>query len=425
MLGHRALGTVGREPDGAAEEPAGPEPPRQHVRVGHRGQLTAQAVRRGAGHGAGALRAHLDEAARVHARDAAAAGADRVDIDHRLLHVVAAQPPHPPDRRLAAAHQRDVGAGPAHVERHDVGEAGQAGDPPGAHHAGGGTREQQRDRQRLGLGERHDATVGAHDLRCGGQRERLHAPREAANVAADHRAERRVERRRAPALELAELRHDIARERDVRARVLLADERAEPPLVHRVRIAVDKADGDRLRPLVAQAANGRARLGLVELRHHRPVRADALADLMAPRAGHQEGRFVDGEVVDVGADLPAELEDVPEALGGQQADGRAAVLQQRVRGDRRAVRQERDGRRRDPFPGQQALDPCRDAVRLVLRRRGALEDPQRAAPRLQEAEVREGAADVHAEPHTHQAVPVSRCAGRTSPGDRPPGGCRP
>ena len=75
----------------------------------------------------------------------------------------------------------------------------------------------------------------------------------------------------------------------------------------------------------------------VERREH-AVGRDALADGESQLPRHQRRRAAP-QVVEVRPVLAADLDHVPEALGGDQRDARAAPLEQRVGGDCRAVRE--------------------------------------------------------------------------------------
>ena len=109
------------------------------TRVRHRRLVAAAPVACRPGLGAGAARSHGEPAGRRH-RHAAAAGADRVDVDDRQLQRERADRPVLGDLRPAVAHETDVGARAPDIDGDDVGEAGGARDPDGADHAGRGTR---------------------------------------------------------------------------------------------------------------------------------------------------------------------------------------------------------------------------------------------------------------------------------------------
>jgi hypothetical protein len=143
-------------------------------------------------------RPHLQTAGPVEPGQRAAAGRDRMDVEHRHQHLtpvhLAAHAPH----RFAVFDQRDVRARPTHVERHDVGEAGRCGnDTAGCDDAGGRSAE---DRLHAAVRRRIkgcDAAVRQHDValtrrhaefvECGAERD---------DVALDERVQIGVDDRR-------------------------------------------------------------------------------------------------------------------------------------------------------------------------------------------------------------------------------------
>jgi hypothetical protein len=66
--------------------------PENEIGVGHRRLGAASAIGRRPGIGSGTTRADAKSAGSINIGDRAAAGADRVDIDHRRQHRVAADP---------------------------------------------------------------------------------------------------------------------------------------------------------------------------------------------------------------------------------------------------------------------------------------------------------------------------------------------
>ena len=74
---------------------------------------------------------------------------------------------------------------------------------------------------------------------------------------------------------------------------LLAQDLAQPPLVRRVDVRVQQADGDRLGPGLAQPGGERARLVLVErLQHLARRRSRARRSRSAAGAATSDGGFV-------------------------------------------------------------------------------------------------------------------------------------
>ena len=224
--------------------------PSSEVRVGDRRLLAALAVAHGTGHGAGALRADAERAELVDPRDRPAAGADRLDVDHRHHDGPAT---HVPDRTrdgVALVHDRGVGARAADVERDEIEPLLT---PPGQR----GSRQRPR---RPGPTSASRPGGGAHPPRpCAppfdcmiitlpvkpGVAER---PLEPLQVARDDRLGGGVDDRGRRALELARHPADLARDRDLQARSVLSEGELDALLVLGVRVGVEQAHGDRLDP---------------------------------------------------------------------------------------------------------------------------------------------------------------------------------
>src|SRR5579862_8769517 len=163
-LDHRlSLGAV--EHEAAAEQVVGVENPEQQVGVRYRAMGAALAVAGGARYRAGAVRADPDRAALVDPHDAAAAGANRLDVDRG-----GADRDAPLDLeragelRRAVADYADVEAGAAHVDRDEVVEADRATEHEAREYAARRTGQAQFDRSAPRLGCAHDAALGAHVL---------------------------------------------------------------------------------------------------------------------------------------------------------------------------------------------------------------------------------------------------------------------
>ena len=170
-------------------------------------------------------------------------------------------------------------------------------------------------------------------------------------------------------------------------------------LVRGVAEREQEADGDRLGAFeVGQRAD-------VE-RHEHPVRPDALAHAVAALERDERRRQLVAEPVQVRARLPPQVEQVLEALGGDERRPRALPFEQGVRGDRRPVREALDRLRADGLRG-------RDHRLFLLRGGGHL---RRAQPVVIEQHgIGEGAADVDPE-DGHRAT----ISGRPGPPTRPP-----
>ncbi len=177
--------------------------------------VAAPAVGGGAGLGARALRADLQEPARVDPADRAAAGADgarrdalhadrQTELDLEVGRV----------QRLAVDDQADVAARAAHVERDGLLAAGGARHVRAADRAAGDAREQQvRGALARLVGERVPA-VRLEQRPAAGHALRVERGRDAVHVALEERLRVRVDGRGRAALVLAPDRRDLVRERD-------------------------------------------------------------------------------------------------------------------------------------------------------------------------------------------------------------------
>ena len=154
--------------------------------------------------------------------------------------------------------------------------------------------------------------------------------------------------------------------------------------------------------------------GFVEGGEDAAAGVEALGDLEAEVAGDERGEAA-GHAVGVGPRAAAELEDVAEALGGDQAGAGEAALEQGVGGDGGAVDEEVDA-----VEGRGGgVEGGEDAGGLVRGGRG-LDEADGGA--VEEDQVGEGAADVDAgHGGAHRRAPGGAPA---SGGLRPPLGRR-
>ena len=385
------------------EERCRVEPPEQKVRVGDGRARAAAAVADRPGIGAGALRSDLQHPGLVDGDDRAAAGPDGAHVDHRHMH---RQPVgegelggHLGD---AAADERDVGRGAAHVVgdrvldlclrqrrrgRHD------AGGGAGHHGLGGFARHHRR---------RHRAAVAVHDEEIAFKAARRELAPETADVAVEDRLHGGVHRGGCAALVFAELRKQRVPERDVGVRPGALRDLGGAALVRRVGIGMQKMDDERLAPGGKKRFDALLDLGLVERRQDLAAGAHALADFEAQLARDQrlEGA---GEAVRLRPGAAAELEGIAEAPGGDEPDAGGLAFEHRVRRRRRAVDDEVDvgGRHAGGF---ERID---DALGLVAGARRHFRETDRRAVRagLMDQQIREGAADVDARHAPHPSEP--------------------
>jgi hypothetical protein len=154
----------------------------------------------------------MQDAAGVDPGDRAAAGADAGDVEARQRHSFAGDAAARGEARPASLDKRDVGAGAAHVERHEIGGAAgieearrvdAAGDAPGW------PRQHRPSGEPPSLADRHDAAMRLDDEdrpRIAGLRKPVPEP---GQIARQRRADIGVDDRRRDALELLDLRQHL------------------------------------------------------------------------------------------------------------------------------------------------------------------------------------------------------------------------
>jgi hypothetical protein len=142
--------------------------------------------------------------------------------------------------------------------------------------------------------------------------------------------------RRGPFIFL-DLRQDLERDAERQARRRARDGLLQHQLVHRIGEGVDEAHRNGFDLLGEQCVDGPLRVGRMERALDLAAIIDAFVDHLAQIALDQRRRLGPGQVVELGHPQRADLKHVAEALGGDQPDPRALVLQDRIGGDRGAV----------------------------------------------------------------------------------------
>ena len=307
----------------------------------------------------------------VDVRDRAAAGADRVHVDHRdhrlvrpdlrVEQVLHAQPP--------VLRETDVGRRAADVERDHVVVARLPPGPDAAddpcHRAGHEQRHRSLDR-RLGRG---DPGGRGHQVQSRAHPEPLELLLEPRHVRGDLRADVRVQAHGREALVLAVLRDHLGRDREERLGELLAHDLRHPLLVRRVQEREQEADAHRLDPGLLERPHLLARPHLVERDEHGAVALDPLRNGQ-PVASPNDRVALPGEILvvrEVERLLVArDVEDVSVALRRDHPDRRPGVLDHDVRRDRRPVEHLVELRRVDArLRGQLADAPDRPERRIL------------------------------------------------------------
>ncbi len=331
----------GIEPHAPAEKAFGREVAAHEVGIGHGRLFAALAVAGRAGNRAGAARTDAHEAEPVGRRDAAPAGADLDELDHRqaqreaaaLLEALQARrlelvaPMRPP-----VVDQADLGGRAAHVEGDHVPPFGLPAQEGRAHRTRGGPRFDERDRLLAGVARRGDAAVRQHD-------EQRHAEQafELDEVAHGDRRHIGVGDRGREALVFADFRRDLRRGADRDSRTRCLHERLGGKLMSGIAIAVEEGDGERAGARGDEFLGGGAHARFVERHDDVAFRTDAFLHRLAKRTRDERRRPFELEIESVVAKLVADLEHVAIAVRGDQPDGRAASLDQGIGDQRRAM----------------------------------------------------------------------------------------
>ncbi len=276
--------------------------------------------------------------------DRAAAGPDRLDVDHRDADGKCADRTAVGDVGLGAFDQAEIGGGAAGIERHQIGKARDLGDDGRAERARGRAGQRRRDRfahHLLGAG---DATARLHDqerpfLQVGAERV-VHAIEVAHHV----RLDEGIDQGRHRPLVFPVFRQHRAGERERALRIFLREDLADAPLVRGIGIGMHQAHAHGTDAVAAEGLRGATHARLVERPQLLAAEVQAAADL-AHIAQRHDALGLHPEIriaVAFRHRLPRDLQDVPEALRHDQPQRADLPLQQRVGGDRRAVGETRD-----------------------------------------------------------------------------------
>ncbi len=393
--GPRGSGVV--QGHGPAKKAPGRDAPQHQVGVGDGGLGTAAAVADRARGRARALRAQGQRAAGVDPGDGAAARAHLGDVDDRdaervAVHVILVGGLHEPARD-----DRALGGGPAHVEGDEPVRAERLREARAADRPRRGARLDRVHRLGRGGGDREGPAVRLGDQELAAETATGQPPLEVAEVAVHDRPDVGVHHRGAGALVLAPLLGDPVGDRHRRPREHLRDQLGGAPLVLRVAEREHEAHRDRLDPVLAQPAGRVADGRLVQRDQHLAPRGHALAHLEAAAARHQGGGPAVEHIVHAQEVAPADLEHVPEPLGGDEAGQHALALEQGVDPDGGPVDDEAAVGQARP----RLVHAPENPLEQVVRGGEGLGVHQGAGRLVQRDQVREGATDVDADPECH------------------------
>ncbi len=136
--------------------------------------------------------------------------------------------------------------------------------------------------------------------------------------------------------------------------------------MRRIGERIDQTHRDRFDPLGEQRVDGAFGVGTLQRAIDTTVGIDAFIDDLTQVALDQRRRLHPTEVVEPRHAQRANLEDVAKALGGDQSDARALVLEDRIRCDRGAVADLFDCLAIEPRLGEQLGQPVDDRARVVV-----------------------------------------------------------
>ena len=177
--------------------------------------------------------------------------------------------------------------------------------------------------------------------------------------------------------------------------------------MHRVRVRVQEADRDRLDPLVEQAPDRAFGVRRSKRPLHPAGGVEPFVDGDPQVTRHEHRRLLPGHVVEPWHAQRADLQDVAEALGRDQAGPGPLTLENGIRGYGRAVTDLRDLGRSEPAGPQNLAEAGHDRARIVVDRGRDLLGVQRAVG-AQYDDIGEGAADIDADPNAaHELRPAA------------------
>ena len=374
---NRNLGLLDRQLDLASREVVGVQLAQHQVRVCDRRPRAAPLIACRSGLRASALGTRLNSPHRIDPGQRPASGPDLDHLDHgdRDRHPrplrEAIGPRHLESARglgLKIFDQTNLGRRAAHVVADDLLQP----EPP--RHVGGKDRARRRPRldqpHRKGAGgfdrdqpparmNHEDRTIRPH------LPQPVLKPRQIALHPGPHIG---VRADRVEPLELAHLRTDLRRDRDGDVQ-LGGQNLAGALLVCRVHVGMDEADRDRPEPLVPDMAGQPLQFGFVQCRQFLPLRADPACDRESILARDQWLGQPDVQVVLRKPVLGPHLDHVAEAFRRHQRRPRAPPLDQRIGGQRRAVDDDADLRRRNTGDVGHDGNPVQDCLfgRCIVR----------------------------------------------------------
>jgi hypothetical protein len=362
--------------------------------VGDGGFGAAIAVAGRAGAGAGAFGAD-GEGAVLDAGQRSAPGTDGDHVDHRQRQRPIADGAVLGQADLATLDEADIGGGAADVIGDDVLDAAGRSRRAGADHAGRGAGERRERRGDADLGSPGHAAIGLHQHQRRSGALVVETLFEVLHIGGDPGHHGCVEHGGQAALVFAHHGQHIARHRDGETGQFIAQDLGDPPLMGRIGIGVDQADGDGLHIHAADFFGRGADRRVIEGFEHCAAGGNALIHLDDPARGNRGYRLDPGIKVCLARNvLAADGQHVAEAARGDERRAGALALEDHVGGNGRPVQHliEIGGRRPGLLQGEP--DAVEEGFRWVGGDGRGLGAPG-ASGSVDQRDVGKGATDVH------------------------------
>ena len=370
------------------------QPPEDQVGVRHGRLGAALPVAHRSGRGTSTLRSDAQAPAGFHPRNAAAAGADLLDVDQgnldRQAFLVAADHDIARHHHLTTQHHTGLGGSAAHIEGDGIGQAQALAHRSRADHARGRAGFEHAYAFALRVGHIEQAPGGLHNEERTAELLRGKAFVDFLQVVTHARADVGVGCHRRGSLEFAIFLGKLVRCGDEHARTGALDHLAGAQFVVGVGVGMQEQDGDGADALPGQMRGNGCDLCLVQRNQRLALRVHALGHLDAPRARYQRDVLAEEQVVGVRPVDAPDFVDVAKAPRGQERRRRTGTLEHGVDADGGAMQEQ--ARVRDRSAGlSHAMQNAFDQVR----RRGEGLAEERLAGGLVEADnVGERATDV-------------------------------
>ena len=152
-------------------------------------------------------------------------------------------------------------------------------------------------------------------------------------IASNHRTDGGVYHRSAGAEILAEFRCYFCRKRDQRCGKNLLDYLPRANFVHRVYIGMKQTNRDRLHSFTAQRLSGLPHIILVQRGNNPTLCIQPFPHPETQVARHQRRRFFEAQIVERGADLASNLQDIPKTFRGDKTRPRNFSFDNGIGGD--------------------------------------------------------------------------------------------